>query len=205
MGIYAGYVLPKLIHHACGMKPYMKQREKVVPLARGRVLEIGVGSGLNLPFYDADRVEHLWALDPSPELLKMARSSARQSAFPTEFVLAPGEAIPLADDSADAVVVTYTLCTIPDVPAALQEIRRVLRKGGSVLFCEHGLAPDAGVRKWQHRLNRPWKALAGGCHLNRYIPQLLNDSGLAIRSLETMYLPGWKPAAFNYWGEAAAV
>jgi len=187
------------------MKPNMRQREKIVPLAKGRVLEIGVGSGLNLPFYDASKIEHLWALDPSAELLNMARRSTRQPGFPIEFLLAQGEAVPLADNSVDTVVVTYTLCTIPDAQAALTEIRRVLASTGSVVFCEHGLAPDAKVRKWQNRLDRPWKAIAGGCHLNRDIPAILRAGRFDIQSLDTMYLPGWKPAAFNYWGVATAV
>ena len=202
MGLYSKYVLPRIVHFTCGMKPNMKQRAKVVPLAEGQVLEIGAGSGLNLPFYDARNVTRLWALDPSIEMWKLAETQARRLAFPVEFVLALAEAIPLDDGCVDTVVITYSLCTIPDVQAALAETRRVLRSGGLLRFCEHGAAPDANVRKWQDRINRPWMALGGGCHLNRDIPSLLRAGGFEIQTMDTMYLPGWKPATFNYWGVA---
>jgi len=204
MQFYEKYVLPRIIHCVCSMKPNMRQRKKIVPLAKGRILEIGVGSGLNLPFYDADRVTHLWALDPSPELLKMAKSAASRVRFPVEFMPAKAETIPLDDESIDEVVITYTLCSIPEVSSALAETRRVLRPGGLLHFCEHGLAPDARIRKWQNRLNRPWKALSGGCNLNRDIPGILQTSNFKLQSIETMYLPGWKPATFNFWGTARA-
>jgi ubiquinone/menaquinone biosynthesis C-methylase UbiE len=180
----------------------MRQRAKVVPLAEGRVLEIGAGSGLNLPFYDARKVSRMWALDPSIEMWKMAGIAARRLAFPVEFMPAPAATIPLDDGSVDTVVTTYSLCTIPDVRVALAEMRRVLRSGGLLLFCEHGMAPDAGVRKWQDRMNGLWMVLGGGCHLNRDIPSMLRAGGFEIHTMDTMYLPGWKPAAFNYWGVA---
>jgi len=204
MGFYQKYVLPRIIHCVCGMKPNMRQREKIVPLAKGRVLEIGVGSGLNLPFYNARLVTHLWALDPSLELLDMAKPAISRLDFPVEIVPAPAETMPLEDESIDEVVITYTLCSIPDVPAALAETRRVLRPGGLLHFCEHGLAPEARICKWQNRLNRPWKALSGGCNLNRDIPKLLQASNFKLQSIDTMYLPGWKPATFNFWGTAKA-
>jgi len=201
-GFYARFILPRLIHWACGVKPVRRQRQKIVPLAEGRVLEIGVGSGLNLPFYDTDRISRLWALDPSIELLKLAETEASSLDLPVEWLPAGADVIPLADGSMDTVVITYTLCTIPDVQAALAETRRVLRSGGTLLFCEHGLAPDAAVRKWQNRLNRPWMAIAGGCHLNRDIPSIIQAAGFNIQKMDTMYLPGWKPGTFNFWGAA---
>lgn len=204
MGLYDRHVLPRLVHLACGLKPTMRQRGKVVPQARGRVLEVGIGSGLNLPFYDAAKVSKVWGLDPSQEMIGMARRAAASLPFEVEFIGLPGDEIPLDDASIDTVVVTYTLCTIPDAAAALRQIDRVLRQGGELIFCEHGEAPDAGVRRWQDRLNPVWKRLGGGCHLNRPIPALIEAGGFRITRLETMYIPGWRPASFNYWGSAVS-
>ena len=181
----------------------MRQREKLVPLASGRVLEVGMGSGLNLPFYDARRVTKVWGLEPSPEMSKMASSAVEAVAFDVEFVSAGGEQIPLDSESFDTVLMTFTLCTIPDAERALREIARVLKRGGQLLFCEHGAAPDAGVRRWQNRINPLWRRLAGGCHLNRDIPGLIRRGGFEITRMDTMYIPGWRPASFNYWGAAA--
>lgn len=203
MGWYRKYILPKVVHFACGMKPNMRQREKVVPLARGRVLEIGIGSGLNLPFYDAGKVTRLWGLDPAPEMTGMAEKAARSVAFDVEFIGLPGDKIPLEDDSVDTVLVTYTLCTIPSTEPALRQMSRVLKPGGELVFCEHGAAPDAGVRRWQDRVDPIWRRLGGGCRLNRAIPRLIEEGGFKIKELETMYLPGWRPASFNYWGTAS--
>jgi len=175
----------------------------VVPLASGEVLEIGVGSGLNFPFYDPSRVAKLWGLEPSAEMRRLAQGAVRSLPFEFEFIDLPGEEIPLDANSVDTVLVTYTLCTIPEVHAALRGMARVLRPGGRLIFCEHGAAPDAEVRRWQDRLNPIWRRLSGGCELNRSIPELIRSSGFAIEALETMYLPGWRPAAFNYWGSAA--
>lgn len=201
MGLYERYFLPKLIDLAMRQKPIMRQRRKVVPLAYGRVLEIGIGSGLNLEFYDRSRVEHLWGLEPSPEMRKLAAARARELGIDVEFLDLPGEHIPLADGSVDTVLTTYTLCTIPDVARALREMRRVLAPGGVLLFSEHGRAPDPGVVRWQNRLNGMWSAIAGGCNLNRAIDSLLRDAGFAIE-VETMYLPGPRLFTFNYWGRA---
>lgn len=202
MGIYREHVLPHLVHFACGLKPIMRQREKVVPLAQGCVLEVGVGSGLNLAYYDARKVSKVIGLDPSPEMTRKAARSARRVPIEVEFVNAPAESIPLASGSVDTALVTYALCTVPETGPALREISRVLRPGGRLVFCEHGLAPDANVRKWQDRITPVWKHLAGGCHLNRDIPALIEQGGFRIVSMETMYLPGWRPASFNYWGIA---
>ena len=202
MGLYDRYVLPRVIHFACGLKPTMRQREKVVPGAHGRVLEVGIGSGLNLPFYDATKVDKVWGLDPAPELTRIAGRAARSLPFEVEFIGLPGDEIPLEDGSIDTVVVTYALCTIADTSAALRQMSRVLRPNGELVFCEHGAAPDANVRRWQDRLNPLWKRLGGGCNLNRPIPALIEAGGFRIRKLETMYIPGWRPASFNYWGSA---
>jgi len=203
MGIYETYLLPRIVHLACGSKkPTIKQREKVVPLAKGRVLEIGIGSGLNLPFYVPGKVQHLWGLDPSQEMWSLAQKNLRAPGFDVEFIEARAEDIPLGDNSADTVLMTYTLCTIPNVQPALEEIRRVLKPDGCLVFCEHGLAPDPTVQRWQDRLNPFWKKVGGGCNLNRPITGLIEHAGFRIRGLETMYIPGWKPASFNYWGTA---
>ncbi len=142
MGLYSKYILPKVVHVTCSMKPNMRQREKVVPLAHGRVLEIGIGSGLNLPYYNASNVTKVWGLDPSPDMTRMAERAARAVPFDVEFIGLPGEEIPLEDDSVDTVLITYTLCTIPDTQPALRQMARVLKPGGKLIFCEHGAAPD---------------------------------------------------------------
>ena len=202
MGLYSRYVLPRVIHLACRSKPNMRQRMKVIPEARGRVLEIGVGSGLNLGFYDPDRVERVWGLDPAPEMLRMAEPVAAEAPFEVELVEAGAEAIPLESGSVDTAVVTYTLCSIPQATAALREVARVLTPTGRLLFCEHGLAPDRSVARWQRRMNPLWMRLGGGCNLDRDIPALLDEGGFEVTDLDTMYLPGWRPASFNYWGAA---
>lgn len=202
MGFYDTYLLPHLVHFTCGAGPAMKQRRKIVPLAAGRVLEVGIGSGLNIPLYDPDRVQHLWGLDPSAEMWAIALKNAEEHHLEAEFLQSGAEAIPLADAVADTVVMTYTLCTVPEPERALAEIRRVLKPGGRLLFCEHGLSPDAGVRRWQHRVNPLWRKLAGGCNLDRPVQDLLAHAGFHCRDLQTMYIPGWKPACYNYWGTA---
>jgi len=202
MSLYRRFILPPIVHFVCRSKPATLQRKKIVPLATGRVLEIGFGSGLNLPFYDASRVSHLWALEPSREMWNLASEQVRKATPPVEFMQASSEAIPLESGSVDTVLVTYTLCTIPDAAAALGEMRRVLKPDGVFLFCEHGEAPDENARRWQRRLNPVWNRLSGGCNLGRPIPSLIEENGFGIRDLSTMYLPGWRPASFNYWGTA---
>jgi ubiquinone/menaquinone biosynthesis C-methylase UbiE len=202
MGFYDRFLLPRIIHFSCRANPAMKQRQKIVPLASGRVLEIGIGSGLNIPFYDARRVEHLWGLDPSAAMWAIARKNAGAHRIEAEFLQSGAEAIPLEDDAADTVVMTYTLCTVAEPAPVLAEIRRVLKPGGRLLFCEHGLAPDPAVRRWQHRVNPLWRRLGGGCNLDRPVDELLSHAGFACPDLQTMYIPGWKPACFNYWGTA---
>ena len=202
MGFYDKHVMPKLVHFVCGLEPTTRQRQKVVPLAEGRVLEIGIGSGLNIPFYDPDKVQHLWGLDPSAEMWAIAQKNAIEHHIDAEFVQSGAESIPLDDNSVDTVMMTYTMCTIPDVHAALEEIRRVLKPGGKLIFCEHGKAPDKSVQRWQDRVNPLWKKIGGGCNLNRPIPGLLDQAGFNSNDMQTMYLPGWRPATFNYRGTA---
>ena len=203
MGFYDKYIMPRFINCACGSKPIMKQREKVVGQASGVVLEIGIGTGLNLPFYDATKVERLIGLDPSEQSWVLAGERAAKLEFDVEFIGLPGEQIPLHDNSVDTVLVTYSLCTIPDPVAALEGMARVLKPGGQLIFCEHGIAPDDNVIKWQERINPIWNPIAGGCNINRNIPNLIGSAGFAIQNLQEMYLPSTpKIAGYNYWGTA---
>ncbi len=177
-----------------------RQRARIIPQAEGFVLEVGMGSGLNLPFYDANAVTAVLGVEPAAEMLGKAATVAHSAAVTLHRVQAIGEQIPLADRSVDTVVLTFTLCTIPDTAPALAEVARVLRPGGRMLFCEHGLAPEPNVRAWQRRLNPLWQRLAGGCNLDRDIPLMIGAAGFDLERMETMYVPGWKPASFNYWG-----
>jgi ubiquinone/menaquinone biosynthesis C-methylase UbiE len=204
LNLYDRYLLPMLVHRTCSATTTMRQRARVVPLARGDVLEVGFGSGLNLPLYDPSKVTKLWGLDPSPELTRMALQAATDAAFEVELVAAGSEEIPLDADRFDTAVLTYTLCTIPDPERGLREIARVLKPGGQLLFCEHGVAPDASVRRWQSRLTPIWRRMSGGCHLDRDVPALLERGGFEITEIETMYLPGWRVASYQYWGTAVA-
>jgi ubiquinone/menaquinone biosynthesis C-methylase UbiE len=205
MGLYNRYILPRLINKICAVRPTMRQRQKVVPLASGNVLEIGIGSGLNLPLYDATRVGKVWGLEPATEMWALAAKRVAESPVPVEFLEAGAEAIPLGDAIADTIMLTYALCTIPEPETALEEMRRVLKPEGQLIFCEHGAAPDPSVYKWQKRVDPLWSRLAGGCHLSREIPGMLEAAGFKLHSLDTIYLPGWRPATFNYWGSAGIV
>ena len=205
MGFYDKYILPHFLNCACGSKPIVYQREKVVPMAEGLVLEVGIGSGLNIPFYDSTKVDKILGLDPSEELNRMALKVAADKGIPVEFILGGAEAIPLPDNHVDTVLVTYTMCTIPEVATANKEILRVLKPQGKMIFCEHGLAPDANISKWQNRIDPYWGKIAGGCHLNRNIPALIAEAGFEIESMEQMYLPSTpKFTGYNYWGTAVA-
>ena len=203
MSFYDKYILPRVINCACATKPVMRQREKVVPRASGTVLEIGIGTGLNLPFYDSARVERVIGLDPSETSWELAGERAAHLDFPVDFIGLPAGEIPLEDASVDTVLVTFALCTIPDPVAALRGMARVLRPGGSLVFCEHGKAPDPGVHSWQNRVNPLWRVLFGGCNLNRDIPAVLDEGGFRVDSLEQSYLPGTpRFAGYNFWGRA---
>jgi ubiquinone/menaquinone biosynthesis C-methylase UbiE len=204
-GCYDRHVLPYLIDLVCGVKPISQLREKVVPLAKGRVLEIGIGTGLNMPHYDKSKVEKIIGLDPALNMHRLARKRIVRAGLPVELVGLSAEKIPLDDASIDTVVVTYTLCTIPDPVAALKEMRRVLASGGKLLFCEHGRAPDESVRRWQSRLTPYWRKFTGGCHLDRDVPAMLNEAGFQFSDMQNMYFPGPRPLTFNYWGEAFPV
>jgi SAM-dependent methyltransferase len=203
MGLYDRYVVPPLIDLACGAKPIRKQREKVTPLAKGVVLELGFGSGLNLPHYDRSKVSRVYALEPAPGMLARARKRAADAAFPIEILPERAETLSLPAASVDTVLVTFSLCTIPDPVTALEGARRALKPSGRLIFCEHGKAPDEEVQRSQARIEPFWKVIAGGCHLCRDIPRLICDGGFEVQRLETMYLPGTpKWAGFNYWGQA---
>jgi len=199
---YEEHLLPPLLNMACSAKPNRRQREKIVPRASGDVLEIGFGGGLNLPHYDRDRVRKLFALEPSAAMRASAAERIERAGMDIELIDLPGERIPLADNSIDTVLITYTLCTIEDTATALAGVRRVLRPGGTLLYCEHGRAPDAAVARWQDRLNRPWKRIAGGCNMNRDIPALITAGGFRIDDDQRMYIPGLRVLCYNYWGSA---
>jgi ubiquinone/menaquinone biosynthesis C-methylase UbiE len=201
MSFYQRHLLPRLVHLAMRQKQLMPFRRRVVGAAEGRVLEIGIGSGLNLPFYGST-VRAVFGLEPSPELLRMARERSATTSVPIEFLEASAETIPLDDASVDTVVTTWTLCSIPNALRALAEMRRVLKPGGGLLFVEHGRAPEPGVARWQDRLDPLWSRLAGGCHLNRKIDDLISGSGLRIDSLEHARLPGPRTHSFLYQGRA---
>lgn len=202
--LYERWVFPWLINCACSGPAIARQRAKVVPGAAGRVLELGMGSALNLPFYDPAAVTRLDAVEPSAELRSMARRAAEGAGLAAEIVEGRAEALPFEAGRFDCVVCTFTLCSVQDPAAALAETRRVLKPAGRLLFCEHGLAPDADVVKWQRRLEPVWKRLACGCHLTRPVTTAIAAAGFRVIRQETMYLPGaprW--AGWNEWGEAA--
>jgi len=202
MSFYSDRVLPGLINATCSNKPTRKQREKIVPRAYGDVLEVGFGGGLNLPHYDRANVRKVFGLEPSAGMRRSAAGNIDASGLDVELIDLPGEEIPLEGNSVDSVLVTYTLCTIPDAVTALHGMRRVLKPGGHLFFCEHGQAPDEAVHKWQNRLNAGWRFFAGGCNMNRNIPELLRDGGFTIEDDNRMYIPGVKALSYNFWGAA---
>ncbi len=202
MNLYNKYILPKVVNWACKQETSMRQRMKVIPLATGNVLEIGIGSGLNLSIYNKENVKHLTGIDPSKEMWAKNDINTKNLPFEFAFVEAIAENIPEEDNSFDTVVITYTLCTILDTNKALEEMRRVLKPNGKLIFCEHGKAPDKVTQKLQNMINPLWKRLGGGCNLNKDIPLIIEENGFKMVDLEKMYIPGWKPASFNYWGIA---
>lgn len=193
MNLYEQHVLPHLIDYTCGMGAVMKTRKQIVPLAEGRALEIGIGSGLNLSFYDPAKVTVIVGVDPSAAMQKLAQQRAAQISIPVEMVALELGQIQAADASFDSIVCTFTLCTIADAGAALKEMRRVLKPGGKLLFSEHGLAPDLPVVRWQNLITPLWKPFSGGCHLNRDIPALIRAGGFTIEQLDSSYLKGPRP------------
>lgn len=201
--LYDRYLLPKVLNLACGAKPIMKQRAKIVPQAEGRVLELGVGLGRNLAFYDPGKVSELIGVDPAPELRDLALAAPRDPRLAVRIEAGSAEALPFEDKSFDTVVCTFTLCSVCGPPQALAEARRVLKPGGRFLFCEHGLSPDPDVVKWQRRVEPLWKRIAGGCHLTRPVASAIAAAGFAMEKVETMYLPGTpRFAGWNEWGAA---
>jgi ubiquinone/menaquinone biosynthesis C-methylase UbiE len=189
MGLYAEHVLPRMIDALCKTQAAEPQRRRVCEGLAGEVVEIGFGSGLNVPFYPP-AVTRVAAVEPSGTGWKLARERLEATTIPIERAGLDGQSLPFADDSFDAALSTWTMCSIPDVRAALGELRRVLRPGGTLHFVEHGLAPDEEVRRWQRRLEPVQKRLFGGCHLTRRVPDLVIEAGFAITALDTYYEEG---------------
>jgi ubiquinone/menaquinone biosynthesis C-methylase UbiE len=201
MGFYRNQIVPFLIDLAMRQRNLVAYRTRVVSAAEGHVLEIGIGSGRNLPFYSG-KVTRVIGLDPSPRLLSMARANSSGDSTRCEFIDGSAEAIPLQNESVDTVVTTWTLCSIPDAQTALRETRRILKPSGRLLFAEHGRAPDPRVRWWQDHLTPAWKRLAGGCHLNRAIEKLIEGAGFQFDRFESGYMHGPNPMTFMYEGSA---
>lgn len=189
MNFYNEHILPSVIDFGCSMKPVMEQRRRLLGKAGGRVLEVGMGSGLNLAFYDPHQVELVWGLEPSAGMRRRAAHRLAASPVKVELLDLPGEEIPLEDNSVDTVVLTFTLCTIADWRAALAQMYRVMKPGATLLFCEHGRARDKSLQKWQDRITPLWKGCFGGCHLNRPMDTLITESGFAIDSMENFFMP----------------
>lgn len=203
MGFYDERILPHVIDKACSVGQVMKLRSQLVPHATGTVLEVGMGSGTNLEFYNPDRVDLVFGLEPSEGMRRKARDNLHRSPVPVQWIDLPGEKIPLTDSSVDTVLLTFTLCTIPDHRAALEQMWRVLKPGGELLFLEHGESPHTTTRKWQHRITPGWKKIAGGCHLNRPIDALIREAGFTISELENFYMPKAPSiAGYLYQGRA---
>lgn len=198
---YDRHILPWLIDFGCGLPMVQARRRALVPQARGKVLEIGMGTGRNLPFYDRSQITQLVGVDPALQMHSLAQRRSDQAGLDVELVGLTAERLPLPDESFDTVVCTYTLCSIPNPVAALREVWRVLKPGGQFLFCEHGRAPDASVARWQRRIQPLWTPMMGGCHLDRDVPALLREAGLQA-VLDQGYLPGPKVLTYHYWGRA---
>ena len=200
---YDRFILPRLLTCACSSSPMMRQRAKIVPQATGQVLELGIGMGLNLSFYDPDKVSGVIGVDPAAELRAAAIAAPRDPRLAVTIEDGTAEALPFADASFDSVVCTFTLCSVHAPAAALAEARRVLKPSGRLLFCEHGLAPDAGVATWQRRIEPIWKRIAGGCHLTRPVASAIAAAGFKLDRVESMYVPKTpRIAAWNEWGVA---
>ncbi|MDA9259430.1 class I SAM-dependent methyltransferase [Gammaproteobacteria bacterium] len=202
MSLYEKYFLPKLLDFCCGMEGFQNKRSQIVPLAHGRILEIGIGSGLNFDHYNFDKVEEIIGVDPAVSSVAMARSRSSQYNSKISFIESSAESIDLPSNTFDCVVIGYSLCTIPDPLKALAEARRLMKPEGSLFFMEHGLAPEQNIQKWQHRLTPGWKKIGGGCNLNRDIEALIKAGGFQFKSLSKKYIKGPKIAAFQYYGEA---
>lgn len=204
MGLYARFVVPALIDLAMRQRRLEEYRRHIVPAARGRVLEIGVGSGRNLPLY-GEGAEIVLAIDPSRPLLEKAVRRAEKARVPIDLRQGSAMEIPFEDKSLDTVVMTWTLCSIADPARALGEVRRVLKPEGALLFVEHGLSPDPGVARWQIRLTPLWRHVAGGCRLDRKVDRLIADAGFRINTLKNFYAEGPRPLTYFYEGRAEPV
>ena len=203
MSLYDKYILPHLLNCTCNQKPFIHQRRKVVPLAKGNILEIGIGSGLNIPFYETEGINKIWGIDPSEELISMAKNQIRNGTPDIELIISKAEEINFEDAFFDTILMTYTMCTIANLSDAFTELKRVMKPTGKLIFCEHGLAPDKNVVKWQNRINTFWPKISGGCNINKKIPSIIESSGFSILNLENMYLPKTpKVLGYNYWGTA---
>ena len=203
--LYDRYILPKLLSCACASPPMMKQRAKIVPLASGRVLELGIGLGLNLSLYSPDKVTQVVGVDPAKELRAMALAAPRPAGLDVSVESGTAEALPFEDNSFDTVVCTFTLCSVHTPTAALAQARRVLKPGGRLLFCEHGLAPEPGTAKWQRRIEPIWSRLTGGCHLTRPVASAIGAAGFKLDWMDSMFVPGTpRFAGWNEWGAALA-
>ena len=203
MGIYGDHVLPRVVNAACGAEVSHDQRRRVCRGLVGDVVEIGFGSGLNVPFY-GPAVTRVTAVEPADLAWRLARDRLSRTRVPVERGGLDGQSLPFGDGAFDMALSTWTMCTIPDLDAALAELRRVLRPGGELHFVEHGLSPDASVRRWQHRLEPAQKRLFGGCHLTRPIVEELERAGFVIREVDRYYEKGPKPFAWNSLGIAAS-
>jgi len=201
MGLYRRFILPRIIDCVMKDEAAAARRSELIPQATGAVLEVGIGSGLNLPFYSS-AVTRLHGVDASAPLLSMARKKIDRLSFPVELACQSAEQLPVDRESIDTVVTTWTLCSIADPLQALREMKRVLKPGGRLLFVEHGASPDAGVEAWQRRLNPLWRRMAGGCNLDRKIDALIGAAGFTIARLHTTYLPGPRPLTYTYEGSA---
>lgn len=200
---YDAHIVPRIIKCACSGPQIMKLRSKLVPLAEGRVFEIGCGGGINQQFYDPARILSFSGMDPSAKGLDYARAEAAQRGWQADIRQGFGEAIPFEEASFDTVVCTFTLCSVSDQAQTLAELRRILRPGGKLLYCEHGRAPDAGIAKWQDRIEPLWKPIAGGCHLTRPIGKAIERAGLTVQILGQQYTPKTpRFAGWMEWGEA---
>ena len=205
MTLYEKYFLPKLLDCCCGMEGFQKKRAQIIPRAHGRVLEIGIGSGLNFDFYDFEKVTEVVGVDPAVSLVAIAKSRASNFDSKISFIETTAESIDLESSTFDSVVIGFSLCTIPDPIQALAEANRLLKPGGSLFFIEHGLAPEPNVQKWQHRITPMWKKIAGGCNLNRNIEELILAQGFIFEDLKKKYIKGPKIASYLYYGEAPKI
>ena len=203
MSFYEEKILPHIIDCGCGTKAAMDMRAHIVPLAYGDVLEVGMGSALNLGLYNTDKVNKVWGLEPSLGMRKRAEKNLQASPVHVDWLDLPGEQIPLADESVDSIVLTFTLCTIPDWRAAMQQMLRVLKPNGTLFFCEHGQAPDLSIQKWQDRLNPLWGNLFGGCNLNRPVIKNIESEGFSVEWAENEYMDmGPRFMSYMTWGAA---